>query len=286
MCLSGRKKLKRTPPMSDLGKCIRLKRIFSHPSGRLVSVAVDHFLGYAGTMTEGLRDLGRTIDILVQGRPDAMTMFHGTARNYWKRYAGEIPLIVQVGCFTADDRVMEELGTAEEVIRLGADAIAVAIGVRGPTEGKHLAFLSRTVLAAEAWGLPTIAHIYPRDYGGDPVIVHDAENVAWAVRCGIECGADVIKVAYTGCEEEFRDIISMSPVPVVGAGGPQTRTLVESLKQAREMIAAGARGMTIGRNIWATKDPALALRAFKGVIHDGACAELDPELLSDVRREE
>ena len=41
----------------DLGKAIRLHRIFSDPSGRLLSVAVDHFAGYPGTMTAGLHNL-------------------------------------------------------------------------------------------------------------------------------------------------------------------------------------------------------------------------------------
>ena len=30
----------------NLGKLIRLNRLFAHPSNRLCSVAVDHFIGY------------------------------------------------------------------------------------------------------------------------------------------------------------------------------------------------------------------------------------------------
>jgi hypothetical protein len=37
----------------NIGKRIRLNRIFSHPSGRLCSVAIDHFIGYGKLMPGG-----------------------------------------------------------------------------------------------------------------------------------------------------------------------------------------------------------------------------------------
>jgi class I fructose-bisphosphate aldolase len=259
--------------MSDLGKQIRLRRLFSHPSGRFVGAAVDHFVGYADTMTAGLRDLKHVIDTVASARPDALTMYHGAARHYWRQHAGAVPLIIQIGCFTPDDRVIEELGAPEEVVYLGAEAIAVAIGVRGPTEGRFLNMLSRTVVAAEKCGLPVIAHIYPRDYANTPTIVCDAANVAWAVRCGIECGADVIKVGYPGSVAEFRDIIAASSVPILGAGGPLASTLEESLAEAEGMVAAGATGLIVGRNIWGSGNPRIAVEAFKSVVHDKESAE-------------
>ena len=53
----------------SLGTNIRLARIFSHPSRRLFSVAVDHFVGYPRTMTDGLRDLPKTIAAVVRAVP-------------------------------------------------------------------------------------------------------------------------------------------------------------------------------------------------------------------------
>jgi class I fructose-bisphosphate aldolase len=40
-----------------------------------------------------------------------------------------------------------------------------------------------------------------------------------------------------------------------------------------EVIRSGARGATIGRNIWGMPDPTKALIAFRAVIHDGLTAE-------------
>ena len=257
----------------DLAKRIRLNRIFAHPSRRLCSVAVDHFIGYQKRLPEGLVNLPEVLGKIVEGRPDAITMHKGLAKTAWEPYAGRVPLIIQSVCFTADDAVIETLTRPEEVLRLGADAIAVAIGVRGPNEGKFLKLLSVMVEEADRIGLPVIAHIYPRDFDEGAAIAFDHENIMWAVRCGIECGADVIKVPFTGAVESFREIISTSPVPVVAAGGPRCEQLKEALEMLAKVVASGARGATIGRNIWGTPDPTGAVRACRGVIHQGKSAE-------------
>jgi len=256
----------------NLGKRIRLNRLFSHPSRRLCSVAVDHFIGYQAGLPHGLTNLPETLARIMQERPDAITMIKGTAMNAWEPYAGQAPLIISSVMFTADDALIERSATPAEVIRLGADAIAVAIGVRGPNEGRFLKILIDAVEEADHYNLPVIAHVYPRDFSGAPRIVHDPENIMWAVRCGIECGADVIKVPFTGDAASFREIAQSSPVPVVAAGGPKAGSLLEALGQMSQVVASGARGATIGRNIWGFANPAAALKAFKAVIHDGADA--------------
>lgn len=257
----------------NLGKQTRLQRIFSHESGRLCSVAIDHFVGYQNGLPTGLVNVPRTLSLLAEGQPDAVSMLKGMAMTSWAPYAGKIPLIISSVCFTVDDSIIEHVATAEEALLLGADGMAVAIGVRGANEGRYLKILSTAVEQANRLNLPVIAHIYPRDFSTSPRIVHDAENIMWAVRCGIECGADVIKVPFTGDAESYRDIITTSPVPIVVAGGPKTETIEQAMELLSLAISAGARGATIGRNVWSNPDPGRLLRAFKAVIHDGAAPE-------------
>ena len=250
-----------------LGKQIRLNRLFAHPSARMCAVAVDHFIGYQNGLPAGLTDLAATLAKLVAGKPDAITMTKGTASNAWGPHAGKIPLIVSSVLFTADDALIERVAVPEEAVRLGADAIAVAIGVKGPNEGKFLKILCDTVAEAAPFDLPVISHIYPRDFSGTPRILNDHDNVMWAVRCGMECGADVIKVPFTGDAESFRQVIATSTVPVVAAGGPRCETTEEARQMIEKVVASGARGATIGRNIWGTPDPAATLETFKEIIH-------------------
>ena len=252
----------------DLAKRTRLNRIFAHPSKRLCSVAVDHLVGYQKGLPHGLHNVPETLRQVAEGKPDAVTMLKGMAKSAWEPYAGRIPLIIQSVCFTADDAMIENVTTPEEALRLGADAIAVSLGVRGPNEGKFLKILSQMVEEADRIGLPVMSHIYPRDFSKGATIVHDPENILWAVRCGIEFGADVIKVPFTGDAKSFREIAATSPVPVVAAGGPRCETLLEALGMMAKVVESGVHGATIGRNIWGAPDPTRALVAFRAVIHD------------------
>jgi len=256
--------------MTPLGQQVRLARIFAR--GHLFGLAVDHFVSYGQATQGGLADLPRALSRSMVGGPDSVTMTAGTAKHCWAPYAGTAALIVEGASFTPDDRVSEIIATVGDAVRLGADAIAMAVPVRGPTEGRYLRWLSDTVREAAPYGLPVVAHIYPRDYTAEPRIVFHAEQIAWAVRCGIECGVDVIKVGYPGDRAAFAEIVRGCPAPIVIAGGPQTATLQEALQTVFDARSAGARGAVVGRNIWGADDVEGASRAFADVIHEG----LDP----------
>ena len=259
----------------NIGKQIRLNRLFAHPSGRLCSVAVDHFIGYGRLLPGGgLSNLPAALEKIMAGSPSAVTMSKGTAMHCWAPYAGKAPLIIQAGCFTADDRVIECVTDPEECVRLGADAIAIAIGIFGPNEGQFIKFLTETVRKAAQFDLPVITHIYPRDFSGPtPKIVCDPEGIMWATRVGIEGGADVIKVGYTGDPVSFRQVVESAPQPVVAAGGPKAKNLREALTLMHGVVQAGAKGATIGRNVWGVAKADAALRAFKAVLLEDATVD-------------
>ena len=82
----------------------------------------------------------------------------------------------------------------------------------------------------------------------------------------------MVKVPYCGDVQAYSQIVADSPVPVVAAGGPQCKTLRQALSMMAEVVASGARGATIGRNIWGFAQITAAVRAFKAVIHDGKTA--------------
>ncbi len=253
----------------NLGKKIRLNRLFSHASGNLCSIAVDHYIGYGSGLPDGLRTIKPTLAAITAAQPDAVTMHKGIATSSWEPYAGKIPLIIQASLVRVDDTANEMVATPEEVIRLGADAIAVAVFVRGDTEAEHLRTLTDTVEQAAYFELPVIVHIYPRDFTGAPKISYTPENIAWAVRCAVESGADIVKVPYCGDVASHSQIVADCPVPVVAAGGPKADTFEAALQMISEVMASGARGATIGRNVWGFKSVTGAVNAFKAVIHDG-----------------
>lgn len=262
------------------GKLVRRNRLFAHPSGNLCSVAVDHFIGYGDGMPAGLRNLAPTIAALVAGRPDAITMHKGPAAHVWPAYAGSIPLILQSSLVRPDDSALDQVATAEDAIRLGADAIAVVAFVRGPTEAAYLRAVADVVRDAARFDLPVICHVYPRTFGERATISFEPEDIAWAVRCAFELGPDIVKVPYCGNIDAYRQIVADCPVPVVAAGGPRADSLAAALAMIDEVMRAGASGATIGRNIWGFQQVTGAVEAFKAVIHDRLAPEAALRLAS------
>ncbi len=253
-----------------IGKLVRMNRLFADPSGRLCSVAVDHFIGYNEGLPANLRHMRQTLAAIVAGRPDAVTLRVGFAVSLWAPYAGRVPMILQSTLIRADDSLARQTVTVEDALRLGADAIAVVAHVRGPHEIDNLRSVAEYVRRAARYDLPVICHIYPLDLSGErPRVSLAPEDIAWAAHCAGELGVDVVKVPYCGDVQAYAEIVASCPVPLVAAGGPKAETLEAALALMVEVVQAGARGATIGRNIWGFAGITAAVRAFKAVIHDG-----------------
>ena len=252
----------------NVGRLIRFNRIFAHPSGRLCSIAVDHFIGYAQGLPDGLRHMQQTLAAVVAAQPDAITMHKGIATWAWPPFAGKVPFILQSLICRPDETAYEMIVTPEEAVRLGADAIAVVAYVRGKSEAMYLRGVADCVRESARFEMPVICHIYARDPDDLSRISFEPEDIAWAVHCAIETGVDVVKVPYCGDVQAYRQIIADSPVPVVAAGGPQQATLEAALQMMAEVVQSGARGATIGRNVWGFAQVTQAVQAFKAVIHD------------------
>jgi class I fructose-bisphosphate aldolase len=254
----------------NVGKLIRFNRLFGHPSGKFCSVAVDHFIGYSAGLPQGIRQIQPTLQALVAAKPDAVTMHKGIAHSAWAPYAGQVPIIIQSMAARADDTATAALATPEDAVRLGADAFAISIFVRGNSEGDHLRLVADAVRQAAPFEIPVICHVYPRDYGsGTPTVSYAPEDIAWAVHCAYETGVDVVKVPYCGDQNAYAQIVADCPVPVVAAGGPQSQTLLAALEMMAAVRGTGARGATIGRNVWGVENISGAVRAFQGVLHAG-----------------
>jgi len=253
----------------SLGKQVRLNRMFSHPSGRLCSAAIDHFINYGESQIPlGLNRISQTLAQIVEGRPDTITMHRGVAAAAWLPFAGQIPFILQSTLARPDDAFHEQIATPEDAVRLGADAFALAAFVRGTSEGRYLKTIADCVTAAAKFEMPVITHIYPRRFGEEVAISFEPDDIAWAVRCALECGTDVIKVPYCNDVAAYAEIVAACPVPIVAAGGPQSKTLEDALAMLQDVVQSGARGAVVGRNVWSHENIAAAVRAMKSVVHD------------------
>ncbi len=249
-----------------LGKAVRLNRLFAHPSGKFLSVAVDHGIANSYDWTPGLDRL----DQIVASKPDAITMMKGSASHCFVPYAGQIPWIMQTTAFPPHRRTVDyQLAWVEDAIALGADAVAMTISVVGNEQGDMITMLGRLVSDARPLGLPVVAHVYPKGSECSPEDFFKLEYVKYAARVGVETGVDVVKVPYTGSPESFAQVVEACPIPVVAAGGPRLASEKELFTMVRGVIDAGARGLTIGRNIWLAPHIPAIIGALKALVHEG-----------------
>ena len=255
--------------MNVLGKSVRLNRILAGRKRRVLTVAVDHMINYPVGFPRGLRQMKDTLAKIVEGEPDALTMNKGIAMRYMQPYAGQVPLIIQSMALRPGEPDYADTATVEEVVSMGADAIAVAMFVYCDQEIEYIRHLSEVVRQAALFGLPVIPHIYPLASGDERhTVLHDAEHIFYAARVGLEMGADLLKVPYTGDVASFRDIVNAFPVPIVAAGGPRCATLDDAIVMACDIGKTGAAGATMGRNIWEFEDIPLAIKKLKQAINE------------------
>jgi DhnA family fructose-bisphosphate aldolase class Ia len=103
--------------------------------------------------------------------------------------------------------------------------------------------------------------------------------VKHAARVGAELGADIVKVAYTGSAESFREVVEGCPLPVVIAGGEKVSNDEDMLRMVHEALEAGAAGVSIGRNAFGHEKPTKVVEAMSGMVHNRASVEAAMEVL-------
>jgi fructose-bisphosphate aldolase/2-amino-3,7-dideoxy-D-threo-hept-6-ulosonate synthase len=163
------------------------------------------------------------------------------------------------------------MGSVEEALRLGADAVSLHINVGAKEEPEMLHKLGMISDKCDEWSVPLVAMMYPR--GENIKNPHDPEIVAHAARIGAEAGADIVKAVYTGDPDSFKRVVRGCPVPIVIAGGPKASTDREILEMCSGAMAAGAKGVTFGRNIFQHKNPPSMVRALYKVIIENKTAK-------------
>ena len=90
---------------------------------------------------------------------------------------------------------------------------------------------------------------------------------------GVELGADIVKVPYTGDMESFADVVSSCCVPVVIAGGERMESTRDVLQMVHDAIKAGGAGISMGRNVFQHPNRIQLVRALRAIVHENATVE-------------
>jgi predicted phospho-2-dehydro-3-deoxyheptonate aldolase len=255
-----------------IGKKIRLERIIDRDSHNTVIIPMDH--GVTVGPIEGLADMRQAISKVVNGGANAILMHKGIVGAGHRGTGKDVGLIIHLSGGTSlspDPNAKELVCTVEEAIKLGADAVSVHINLGADTDKEMLWQLGHISGQCLEWQMPLVAMMYTRG----PKIKNefDVRNVKLAARVGAELGADIVKVPYTGSTESFTEVVKGCPVPVVIAGGPKMDSDEDIFKMVEGALAAGASGLSIGRNAFQHENPTKLIQALSKMVHKGASVE-------------
>lgn len=248
----------------ESGKKRRLRRIF-RSDNRTVIVPMDHGVTIGPVI--GLVNMQNTIDKLLRGYVDAILINRGIAKKVDTGNAGLIIHLSGITERSPDPNNKVQIGSVEDAVRLGADAVSVHVNVGAKQEDIMLSMLGKVACECDDFGMPLLAMMYPR--GPNIKDSHAKNVVAHAARLGAELGADIIKTNFTGDVKSFKDVISSCPAPVVIAGGPKSETTLDILQMVKDSLTAGSAGLSIGRNVFQHQDPTKMVKALTALVHKG-----------------
>lgn len=263
-----------------VGKKIRLERIFDRNSGRTVIVPMDH--GVTVGPIAGLENMKEAVGRVVKGGANAILMHKGIVHAGHRESGRDVGLIVHLSGGTVispDPNAKELVCGVEEALKLGADAVSVHINLGAETESEMLGQLGYVSGCCMEWQVPLLAMMYTR--GEKITNEYDVENVKHAARVGAELGADIVKVVYTGSVESFSKVVDGCPVPVVIAGGEKMGSEKEIFEMVDGAIKAGAKGLSIGRNVFQHEQPGKMIGALSKMVHDGMSVD---EALEELKK--
>ncbi len=258
--------------MSEIGKSVRMERIFDRNTGNAIIIPMDHGVG-AGPI-KGIIDMPDTVNKIAEGGANAVLGHMGLPKHGHRGYGQDIGLIIHLSASTSlgpDPNHKVLVTTVEEAIKVGADAVSVHINVGAEDEAEMLQDLGYVARMCDEWGIPLLAMTYPR--GAKVESEHDVEYVKHAARIGAELGADIVKTSYTGDIESFKEVVNGCPVPIVIAGGPQMDTEKELLEMVYDSLQAGGKGVAIGRNVFQSEDPTRLVARISKIVHHGMTAD-------------
>jgi 2-amino-4,5-dihydroxy-6-oxo-7-(phosphooxy)heptanoate synthase len=249
-----------------VGKAVRMARLSRCGDGRSLIVPLDHAVSDGPFATAGeFRSLAATV---VNNGADALVLHKGRVSAVPAEVFRRAALIVHLSAGTshaADCNAKVLVGSVEDALRAGADAVSVHVNVGSDTEARQLTDLGAVASACMSWDLPLLAMIYPRGPRiadpHDPVLLRHMVNIA------ADLGADLVKTLPTRHPEDMATVVESSPIPVLVAGGSADGTAEEFAETAAMLVKAGCSGLAVGRRIFGAADPGAAVRRLAEAIH-------------------
>lgn len=269
-------------------KSFRLKRLFNPKSGRCFDVAVDHgFFNQPGFL-DGIENMAKVVQTLVEAAPDAIQLTLGMARHLQElpgRHKPSLVLRTDVaniyGKSLPENRRFSLMIEDAMLQAVRHDAACVCVNlfqIPGAPEvhAECVQNILRLKPQADYYGMPMMVEplvFRPAGEGAGYTVNGDETSIKHLVRQAVELGADIIKADPTDDLTAYHKIVEVaSGVPVLVRGGGRVSDEI-ICKRTKVLLEQGAAGIVYGRNVIQHPNPKGITRALMAMVHDNASVE-------------
>lgn len=241
---------------------------------------------------KGLENIKATVKKCLSGsaKPDAILMNPSMIKLCHAEIVGKLGVIARLdgtaSVLGPDITDYRMFSSVEEAMLIGADAIASMAFPGTARESQNAEKVGRITQDCERLGMPHVCETLP------PGIIEyhfkseakrqwpSVEHVKFVARVAAELGADVVKSYYTGNPDTFKEVVESCPVPVIVLSGPGAGNPSELLRIVHDVVASGAAGVIMGRNIWQSDRPAAMIEAISRIVHEDLSLEKAKKLIA------
>lgn len=269
-------------------KTFRLNRLFNARSGRCFDVAVDHGFFNEPGFLQGIEDMRKVVNTLVDAGPDAIQLTLGMARHLQEIRGRQKPsLVLRTDVANIYGRTLPEnrrfsLMIEETMLQaVRHDAACVCVNlfqIPGAPEvhAECVENILRLKPQADYYGMPMMVEplvFQPNEKAGGYMVDGDLTKIMYLVRQAVELGADIIKADPTDDVGVYHQVVeAASGIPVLVRGGGRVADR-EILERTKRLLEQGAHGIVYGRNVIQHPNPKGITRALMAMVHDDASVE-------------
>lgn len=264
-------------------KEFRLNRLFHPKSRRCFDVAVDHGFFNERGFLQGIENLQKAVEVLVEAAPDAIQLTIGQAHHLQSIPGKQKPaLVLRTDVANVYGRQLPRTlfsrmieNAVEQAVRVDAACVVVNLfQIPGEPEVTDQCIQNITKLKpqCERHCMPLMIEplvFRPNQEAGGYMVDGDLDKIMPLVRQAVELGADIIKADPTDDPKVYGKVVETAgKIPVLVRGGGKA-TDAEILSRTEEVIRQGAAGIVYGRNIIQHPNPGAMTRALMAIVHDG-----------------
>lgn len=240
-------------------------------NGKAMYLAYDHGIEHGPSDLPGKSiDPDYILNLSTEGGYTAVILQKGIAEKYYEPYKNKIPLIIKLNGksrLIKGEPFSPQICSVKEALDIGALAVGYTVYLGSEYETQMLQEFAKIEESAHNLDIPVIGWMYPR--GKNVPNESSPEITAYAARVGLEIGADIVKIKYSGSENAFHKAVEAAgKTKVVLSGGVKTKTPEEFYEIVKNVMKAGAIGIAVGRNVWQNENALEISKNLKKMIFD------------------